>query len=208
LGLCLATGARGAVTLRVTCDPDSVDGTIYDHSSALVNGTIGGKVHFSDYADKVVLFVNTASYDTRTTEQYHLLNELAELYREEAFEIVAHPSQQLGKLEPWVGAEELYNILRHVRPGNGFEPKFPMFNKVDLNGATATGVYTFLRSGCQQTDDLFRTDIEYTDLDAKDVRNPFEKFLVGKDGRTYFRYSERVSAVQDMKDDIDALLMA
>jgi len=64
------------------------------------------------------------------------------------------------------------------------------------------------QSGCAQTDDLYRTDIEYTDLEAKDVRNPFEKFLVGKDGRTYFRFSERVNAVEDMKADIDALLKA
>ena len=42
-------------------------------------------------------------------------------------------------------ANEIYNGLKYVRPGNGFEPKFPLFKKISVNGDKEDPMYTFLK---------------------------------------------------------------
>lgn len=41
--------------------------------------------------------------------------------------------------------EEMLNILKYVRPGGGFVPKFPMFSKVEVNGLTEEPLFTYLK---------------------------------------------------------------
>lgn len=38
-------------------------------------------------------------------------------------------------------------LHRYVRPGNGFVPKFPLFEKVDVNGDNEQALFTFLKVG-------------------------------------------------------------
>lgn len=54
--------------------------------------------------------------------------------------ILAFPTNQFGHQENSNG-QEIVNSLKHVRPGNGFEPKCIMFDKVLplLNNAGAMG---------------------------------------------------------------------
>ena len=40
---------------------------------------------------------------------------------------------------------EILNSLKYVRPGNGYQPKFPIFSKVDVNGELCHPVWQFLR---------------------------------------------------------------
>ena len=47
--------------------------------------------------------------------------------------------------EPGMTANEIYNGLKYVRPGNGFEPKFPLFKKISVNGDKEDPMYTFLK---------------------------------------------------------------
>ena len=51
---------------------------------------------------------------------------------------------QFGYQEP-ATAEEIPNVLRYVRPGNGFQPTFDIFNKVDVNGANEDKIFTMLK---------------------------------------------------------------
>ena len=37
------------------------------------------------------------------------------------------------------------NSLKHVRPGNGFEPAFDLFEKIDVNGHEEHPLYTYLK---------------------------------------------------------------
>lgn len=40
---------------------------------------------------------------------------------------------------------EMLNILKYVRPGGGFVPKFPVFSKVEVNGLNEDPLFTFLK---------------------------------------------------------------
>lgn len=40
---------------------------------------------------------------------------------------------------------ETLNILKYVRPGGGFEPKFPVFGKVEVNGLNEEPLFTYLK---------------------------------------------------------------
>lgn len=41
--------------------------------------------------------------------------------------------------------EEMLNILKYVRPGGGFVPKFPVFAKVEVNGLNEEPLFTYLK---------------------------------------------------------------
>ena len=61
-----------------------------------------------------------------------------------------------------------------------------------------------LQKACEWTRDEFRPDITYLDIYAHDIRNPFEAFLVGKDGKVIFHYD--ITSQKDISDDITAAL--
>jgi len=47
--------------------------------------------------------------------------------------------------EPGANGTEILNCLKHVRPGDGFEPNFELTVKVDVNGPNEHPLYTFLK---------------------------------------------------------------
>ena len=69
---------------------------IYDFT---VKGIEGNDVNLSDYKDKVLLIVNTAS-KCGFTPQYSDLENLYRKLGNEKFEILAFPCNQFGKQEP------------------------------------------------------------------------------------------------------------
>lgn len=42
---------------------------------------------------------------------------------------------------------ETLNILKYVRPGGCFVPKFPIFGKVEVNGLNEELLFTYLKVG-------------------------------------------------------------
>lgn len=42
---------------------------------------------------------------------------------------------------------ETLNILKYVRPGGGYVPKFPIFGKVEVNGLNEEPLFTYLKVG-------------------------------------------------------------
>jgi len=56
------------------------------------------------------------------------MNELCEKFPDK-FAVLAFPTNQFGHQENSSG-QEILNALKHVRPGNGFEFKGEMFDKV------------------------------------------------------------------------------
>ncbi|KAB7497712.1 hypothetical protein Anas_06156 [Armadillidium nasatum] len=110
-----------------------------------------------------------------------------------------------GKLEPGSGIE-IPNGVKYVNPGGGFEPKLTYFQKVNTNGADASEIYTFLKSNCPFISDTFRDGIYYSPLQVGDVHWNFEKFLLGRDGRVYYRYNPSTYDAKDLIPDIEYLL--
>jgi len=71
------------------------------------------------------------------------MNELCEKFPGD-LAILSFPSNQFGHQENG-GGEEIVNLLKHVRPGNGFEFKGDMFDKVEVNGENEHPLFTFLK---------------------------------------------------------------
>lgn len=120
-----------------------VGDTIHNYSAKTINGT--QYIPFSHYAGKHVLIVNVATY-WGLTFQYVELNALHEEFRDVGFTILGFPCNQFGKQEPGDN-NEILPALKYVRPGNGFVPKFPLFEKVDVNGDNEQALFTFLKVG-------------------------------------------------------------
>ena len=47
--------------------------------------------------------------------------------------------------EPGANSKEILNGLKCVRPGNGFQPNFPLFQKIQVNGKDEDQIYTYLK---------------------------------------------------------------
>ena len=71
------------------------------------------------------------------------MNELVERFGDRLV-ILAFPCNQFGHQENGDG-EEIRLNLRHVRPGNGFQTKALLMEKVMVNGADAHPVFKWLR---------------------------------------------------------------
>jgi len=101
--------------------------------------------------------------------------------------------------------------LKYVRPGNGFEPKFQLLQKVDVNGKDAHPLFVFLKEMLPfPSDDSFSLMndpkcIIWSPVCRNDVSWNFEKFLIGPDGEPFKRYSRRF-LTSDIEGDIKRLL--
>jgi glutathione peroxidase len=161
-------------------------------------------VSLKQHMGKVLLIVNVASF-WGATPQYLTLNAL--YHRFSNLEIIATPCNQFGLQEPGRNATEIYNSLKYVRPGNGFEPSFPLFEKLDVNGENEHALYTFLKSRCPPPTKSFSSKdrLFYSPMHANDLRWNFEKFLVNCNGEPVTRYALGFSP-EHMIEDIQHLI--
>ena len=126
-----------------------------------------------DYAGKVVLVVNVASR-CGLTPQYARLEELYGKYKDRGLEVVGFPCNQFGGQEPGTEAEiQSFCTTRYA-------VTFPLFSKVEVNGAGRHPIYEFLTSQPTRPDG------------PGDIRWNFAKFLVGKQGEVAARFAPPV----------------
>lgn len=67
--------------------------------------------------------------------------------------VLAFPSNQFGHQENSNG-QEILNALRHVRPGNGFEPKCVLFDKVYYNSIFLSLISRTMKKMCSKLNPL------------------------------------------------------
>ena len=143
--------------------------------------TIDGKAEtLAKYAGKTLLVVNVAS-KCGFTPQYAGLEALWRKYRDRGLVVLGFPCDQFGHQEP--GTEEEIQAFCSRTYG----VTFPMFAKVEVNGAGAHPLYRHLK---KEAPGLLGTEA---------IKWNFTKFLVGKDGRVIRRY-----APQDAPDKLGA----
>ncbi len=138
--------------------------TITVKTAALLNREL------SEYRGKVLLIVNTASR-CRFTPQYDELEELYKKYKSEGFEILAFPCNQFMRQEPGTNKE-----IQQFCTVN-FNITFPIFDKIDVKGASIHPLYDFLTSAKRGF------------LGTKNIKWNFTKFLVNRDGTVVKRYA-------------------
>lgn len=101
--------------------------------------------------------------------------------------------------------------LKYVRPGNGFEPKFQLLEKLAVNGEDAHPLFTFLKEKLPFPSDeptALMGDpkcIIWSPVCRNDIAWNFEKFLIGPDGVPFKRYSRRF-LTSNIEGDIKKLL--
>ena len=72
------------------------------------------------------------------------MNDLISKYGNDKFVCLGFPCNQFGHQEN-AKNDEILNCLKHVRPGNGFEPNFDLSVKVEVNGANEDPLFGFLK---------------------------------------------------------------
>jgi len=117
------------------------------------------------------------------------------------------PCNQFLRQEPGANASEIYSVLKHVRPGDNFEPNFEMFAKSDVNGKLENPIYSFLKGRCPSVRAEFQASYKlyYEPFHQDDIRWNFEKFLVNHLGQPIRRYDESLDPM-DLVADIEVLL--
>lgn len=124
--------------------------------------------------------------------------------------VLGFPCNQFGHQENCRN-EEILNSLKFVRPGNGFEPCFTLFEKCDVNGEKEDPIFTFLKEQLPfPSDDSLSLmndpkSIIWSPVRRNDISWNFEKFLVGPDGKPYKRYGRRFETIK-IQPDIEELL--
>ena len=133
--------------------------------------TLGGEeVSLEQYRGKVLLIVNTAS-ECGFTPQYAGLQKLYETYAGRDFVVLGFPCNQFGKQEPG-DATQIGSFCE-----KNFGVSFPMFEKIDVNGANAHPLYRYLTGEAPGL------------LGLEGIKWNFTKFLVGRDGAVLKRYA-------------------
>jgi glutathione peroxidase len=157
--------------------------SVYDFT---VNDMEGKPVRLDRYKGNVLLVVNTAS-KCGFTPQYKGLEELYERYRPRGLEILGFPCNQFGGQEP--GSEAEIEQFCEVNYG----VTFPLFRKVDVNGAAAAPLYRHLKKAKPGL------------LGSEAIKWNFTKFLVDRDGKVVERYAPNAEPAS-LAGDIEKLL--
>lgn len=138
------------------------------------------------YAGKVLLIVNVAS-KCGFTPQYAGLEALYRKYHSRGLVVLGFPCDQFGHQEPGDAAE-----IRSFCSLN-YEISFPLFAKIEVNGADAHPLYQYLKSA--------RPGL----LGTAAIKWNFTKFLVDAQGRVSQRYAP-TDAPESLAGDIESLL--
>jgi glutathione peroxidase len=155
----------------------------YDFSARDIDGN---ERSLGEWRGKTLLIVNVASR-CGFTPQYAGLETLWRTYRDRGLVVLGFPCDQFGHQEP--GDEGEIREFCRTR----YEVDFPMFAKVEVNGAQAHPLYRWLKSEGKGI------------LGSEAIKWNFTKFLVGPDGRVIRRYAP-TDTPEKIGRDLDALL--
>ena len=155
--------------------------TVYDHSARSLDGS---ERPLSEFRGQVLLIVNVASR-CGFTPQYAGLEALYRSYRDRGFAVLGFPCNQFGSQEPGTEAD-IQSFCATT-----YDVSFPMFAKVEVNGAAAHPLYRYLKGE--------RPGI----LGTEAIKWNFTKFLVDRNGSVVKRY-----APTDKPEDLDAAVAA
>ncbi|MGH8126583.1 MAG: glutathione peroxidase [Rhodanobacteraceae bacterium] len=141
--------------------------TIYDFEVGLLDGT---PQKLDVYRGKTLLIVNVAS-KCGFTPQYAGLEALYRAHEDQGFVVLGFPCNQFGHQEPG-DADEIRNFC-----STKYDVTFPLFAKVDVNGAGTHPLYKFLKHAARGV------------LGSEAIKWNFTKFLIDREGNVVRRYA-------------------
>ena len=141
--------------------------SVYDFNAVTIHNE---KASLATYNGKVILIVNTAS-GCGFTPQFEGLEKLYKAYQSKGFVVLGFPCNQFAGQEPLneAGIENFCRINYGVT--------FPMFAKIDVNGANTHPLYQYLK---QQAPGI---------LGSEAIKWNFTKFLIDRHGKVIHRYA-------------------
>jgi len=155
---------------------DITSDSVYEFKPTNIDGK---ETSLSQFKDKVLLIVNTAS-ECGYTPQYEGLQALYETYKDRGFVVLGFPANNFGGQEPGTDKE-----IKQFCKVN-YEVKFPMFSKISVKGKDQHPLFGYLTAADNPD---FTGDIKWN----------FEKFLIDKNGKLIRRFR---SATKPQSDDI------
>lgn len=133
--------------------------------------TIAGESEpLSTHQGKVILIVNTAS-KCGLTPQFQGLESLYSRYKSQGFVILGFPCNQFAHQDPASNSD----IQQFCQLNYGVS--FPMYAKIDVNGASTHPLYRYLKQAAPGA------------LGSKAIKWNFTKFLINKQGEVIKRFS-------------------
>jgi glutathione peroxidase len=157
--------------------------SVYDFSARTIDGD---EQKLSAYKGKTLLVVNVAS-KCGFTPQYTGLEALYEKFKDKGLVVLGFPCDQFGHQEP--GDE---NEIKNFCSLN-YDVKFPLFAKIEVNGANAHPLYKYLKSQAKGL------------LGSESIKWNFTKFLNDKDVKVKTRYAP-VETPEKIEKDVAAAL--
>jgi glutathione peroxidase len=157
--------------------------SVHDFSARAIDGVDRS---LAEYKGKVLLVVNVAS-KCGFTPQYSGLEALQRQYADRGFAVLGFPCDQFGHQEP--GNEEEIRKFCSLN----YDVTFPMFAKIEVNGAGAHPLYEHLKSSAPGV------------LGTEGIKWNFTKFLVDREGRVVRRYAP-TDKPESLAADIEKLL--
>lgn len=180
--------------------------TVYEFS---VKDRKGKEVSLKEYANEVLLIVNTAT-KCGFTPQYEELEKLYEKYHSQGFEVLDFPSNQFGQQAP--GTDESIHEFCKLNYGT----EFPRFKKLKVNGDDADPLYKFLKEqkGFAGFDashpltpvlDKLLSESNPAYKENADIKWNFTKFLINKRGQVVARF-EPTESIENIAKQIEEIL--
>jgi glutathione peroxidase len=156
---------------------------LYDFTATSLEGQ--EEVPIKRFEGQVILIVNTASA-CGFTPQYRGLEALYREFEPRGFAVLGFPCNQFGGQEPGTASE--IGAFCSAK----YDVTFPMFSKIDVNGAQAHPLYKYLRR-------------EKSGLLLSAIKWNFTKFLADRSGRVVSRHAPTTTP-EALKKEIEALL--
>ena len=179
--------------------------TIYDYTILKSDGT---KFNLSEFKNKIVLIVNTAT-GCGFTPQYEAIEKLYEKYHSKGLEIIDIPCNQFGNQAP-ESDEEIHNFCQLH-----YKTQFPQMKKSDVNGENELPLYKYLKSkkgfngfGKHKFSKVLEEMLSKNDKDwdkKSDIKWNFTKFVVDRNGNVVDRF-EPTTEIEEIEKLIISLL--
>ncbi len=177
--------------------------SVYDFE---VKDSDGNMVSLSEFKDKVLLIVNSAT-KCGFTPQYTELNEIYNEFKDEGFEILDFPCNQFGAQAPG-SSEEIAEVCR-----NKWLVPYQIFDKIDVNGENADPLLNTLKTNSLSQTSRKRCNRIKTDVKSKrqtlqrQQRHQMElhQFLVDRQENVFRRF-EPTEDLGDVKSAVKDLL--